>query len=102
MHTGLQDAALRARSWLLDVCLPLWLGEGYDGAPAPFAERIGEDGKSVRMDRRLRVQARQTYVCAEAAMLEWPGDWRTPLGTGVDLLLGRGRRGDGACCNEAT
>ena len=94
MPDALNGAADRARTWLFETALPLWLGEGFDGARAPFAERIGEDGKAVHMNRRLRVQARQTYVCAEAGALGWPGDWRTPLEAGVALLTGSGRRDD--------
>lgn len=96
MNSRLVDAGARARDWLFDSALPLWLeGEGFDPASGLFAEQLGEDGRSLPLDRRLRVQARQTYVCAEAALLGWTGDWRTPLEAGVALLTGVGRRRDG-------
>lgn len=92
----LTTVADRARDWLYQIALPLWLGEGFDGSPAPFVERIGVDGRALDINRRLRVQARQTYVCAQAGRLGWHGDWRTPLRAGVELLTGKGRRNDGA------
>lgn len=91
----LRASALRARAWLFEYALPLWLSEGFDWKIGMFAERIGETGHSVPLDRRLRVQARQTYVCAEAAALGWSGNWRTPLEAGVRVLTGIGRRADG-------
>lgn len=96
MQPDLASVAAQARDWLYSTALPLWLGEGFDRSPAPFAERVSADGRALDIDRRLRVQARQTYVCAEAGRLGWHGDWRTPLRAGVDLLTGKGRRADGA------
>lgn len=97
MHkTLLKAAAERARTWLFERALPLWLSVGFDRETGMFTERIDEDGCALPLDRRLRVQARQTYVCAEAAALGWQGDWRSPLDAGVKTLTGAGRRADGA------
>lgn len=95
--TALEHAAARARCWLFESGLPLWLeGEGFDANTGLFAERLDAEGKSQPLNRRLRVQARQAYVCAEAAALGWNGNWRAPLEAAVLTLTKGGRRPDGS------
>jgi mannose/cellobiose epimerase-like protein (N-acyl-D-glucosamine 2-epimerase family) len=95
--TLLHNDASRARDWLFKAALPLWLeGAGFDPTTGLFAERLDAQGRSLPLNRRVRVQARQAYVCAEAAALGWTGNWREPLEAAVATLTGKARRSDGA------
>jgi histidinol-phosphate phosphatase family protein len=88
--------ARAARRWLFDHALPLWSTHGFDAASGCFHERLGPTGRPIAGDaRRVRVQARQTYVFATAGRLGWSGPWRELTEAGVDALLYRGLRSDG-------
>lgn len=91
---GLDDARHDAREWLMTVAAPLWSTVGLS-ANGMFAERIGIDGKEVALNRRLRVQARQIYSFCAIGQLGWNGPWREIVGGAVDIMISRGRRGDG-------
>lgn len=59
----------QAQAWLRDTALPLWSGAGVDPVTGGFIEALKPDGAPVRgIPRRFRVQARQTYVYADAAL----------------------------------
>ncbi len=86
----------RAGTWLRDGCFPFWA----DRAPHPrggFRERLTLDGRPLDDDMsRVRVQARQTYVFARAALLGWrPELARSLVERGLESLLGPCRRPDG-------
>jgi mannose/cellobiose epimerase-like protein (N-acyl-D-glucosamine 2-epimerase family) len=67
----LPTASQAARAWLSDAALPLWGTAGVDETGA-FYERLNFDGSPDRASvRRMRVQARQLYVFAEAAVRGW-------------------------------
>jgi D-glycero-D-manno-heptose 1,7-bisphosphate phosphatase len=91
----LRSRAAQAKSWLFDSALPLWWREGFDPQAGCFHERMTLDGRAVDMERRIRVQARQTAVFARAGRLGWDGPWREAVQAGRDVLLARGLRGDG-------
>ena len=58
--------------WLKGSVLPYWATEGYDAAAGLFQERLFPDGRpDTAAVRRVRVQARQIYVYAHAAVLGW-------------------------------
>ncbi len=90
----MESEARWAREWLFDKALPLWWERGADSGGG-FHEKIGLDGKPVSAPRRLRVQARQAYVYAEAGRLGWDGPWRAAAEHGLGFLLTRYRRPDG-------
>lgn len=57
--------------WCRDAALPLWATAGRDPAGG-FHERLWPDGRPDEAAiRRVRVQARQVYVYAQAACLGW-------------------------------
>jgi mannose-6-phosphate isomerase len=61
-------AALRA--WTADILLPFWASAGFEDATGLWVERVSLDGAPDDPGfRRLRVQARQTYVFALAEVL---------------------------------
>jgi mannose-6-phosphate isomerase len=87
--------AAHAREWLFNHALPLWWHIGFDPKAACFHERIAHDGSPVMLSRRIRVQARQTFVYAMAGRLGWSGPWREAVEAGTRVLLECGLRKDG-------
>ncbi len=85
----------RARDWLFDACFPFWADRGVDPRGG-FYERLDLAGAPiVDATSRVRVQARQTYVYAEAALLGWePTRARSLTQRGVETMLGACRRPD--------
>jgi histidinol-phosphate phosphatase family protein len=92
---ALKDRAARAKTWLFDHALPLWWNVGFDHGSQTFQERIGLDGRPPAMPRRIRVQARQTFVYSLAGQLGWTGPWREAAQAGANVLLKFGIRRDG-------
>ena len=90
-----REAARRATSWLFDACFPFWAARGPDPRGG-FRERLTLDGAPVDDEvGRVRVQARQTYVFAEAASMGWrPADAAALVRRGVETMLVTCRRPD--------
>lgn len=86
---ALQRRAREARLWLLDSCFPLWAAHGVN-ASGLFPEALTMSLDEAPSDTtRVRVQARQTYVFAEAWRLGWKRDTAARLVTaGVATLAG--------------
>lgn len=96
MSTGaIRRRAQEARDWLFDACFPLWAEQGLEGMG--FCEALDLKHKTISAgSARVRVQARQTYVFAEAARLGWdPARAVELVQRGVDILSGSCRRTDG-------
>jgi D-glycero-D-manno-heptose 1,7-bisphosphate phosphatase len=91
----IRDRAARARAWLFDHALPVWATSGFDRASGCFEERLDLAGQPVALPRRVRVQARQTFVYAMAGKLGWDGPWRERVEAGARLLLDKGLRAGG-------
>lgn len=98
----LKDRADAARKWLFEEALPIWWNVGFDQVSRTFHERIDQAGKPVLSPRRIRVQARQTFVYALAGELGWTGPWREATEAGASTLLKHGIRGDGGTCHSLT
>lgn len=90
-----QDLGRRARAWLFEACFPFWASRGVDPRGG-FRERLALDGAPIDdATGRVRVQARQTYVFAHAALLGWePARARDLVRRGVEAMLGPCRRPD--------
>jgi mannose-6-phosphate isomerase len=84
-----------ARRWLFDSALPLWLERGSDPRHGGWFDKLDQAGNALPGPKRLRVQARQVFVFAEAGRLGWAGDWRRGVQTGLDFILAHYRRDDG-------
>jgi mannose-6-phosphate isomerase len=54
------------------------------------------------MPRRIRVQARQTFVYAIGGKLGWQGPWRDAVEAGANVLLRYGLRSDGSTRHALT
>ncbi|WP_254606338.1 AGE family epimerase/isomerase [Sphingomonas bacterium] len=83
-----------ARDWLR-AALPLWYDRGADRDRGGWFDKLDLQGAPVDLPKRLRVQARQAFVFAEAGRLGWDGPWRDAVDHGLDFMLGRFRRPDG-------
>ena len=87
------SAASEARAWLFESLLPFWGAHGIYSTGG-FVEQIDRSGP-VDLPLRLRVQARQIYVFAEAGRLGWTGPWRDLLDRGLGFMLAHYFRPDG-------
>lgn len=85
--------AHEAQRWLFTDLLPFWAAHGIYPSGG-FVEQIGRGG-ALALPLRLRVQARQIYVFAEAGRLGWSGPWRDVMGRGLAFLLEHYLRPDG-------
>jgi mannose/cellobiose epimerase-like protein (N-acyl-D-glucosamine 2-epimerase family) len=84
------------RTLMIDHSLPLWSGEGWDQAAGGFVEKLDSDGRADRAaPRRVRVQARQIYSFAKAAVLGWYPQGRDIANDGLDYLLANAKSPDG-------
>ena len=94
--SALKRRASEARLWLTDAVFPLWAERGLnrDGL---FCEVLDLDHVPAERDfARVRVQARQTYVFAEALRLGWRPDIATDrVELGLGILTNLARRPDG-------
>jgi mannose-6-phosphate isomerase len=88
-ESSLRRRAKEARSWLFDSCYPLWAEHGLTEAGL-FPEVLSLEHDELSRDvTRVRVQARQTYVFAEAWRMGWKRDTAARLvHAGVSVLTG--------------
>lgn len=95
VERALQRRAREAQDWLLDACFPLWAERGVDGVC--FREALDLAHRPSEAETaRVRVQARQTYVFAEAARLGWDAEISDRLvQMGIDAMETLCRRPDG-------
>ena len=95
VERALQRRAREAQEWLLDACFPLWAERGVDGQF--FCEALDMNHRQIEAaSARVRVQARQTYVFAEAMRLGWDAEIASRLvALGYEALTGACRRSDG-------
>ena len=91
----LAEERAQARAWLFDAALPLWLAQGADQQHGGWFDRLDQNATALPGPKRLRVQARQAFVFAEAGRLGWHGDWERGLRHGIDFILAYYRRDDG-------
>lgn len=85
----LKTAAAAAEAWLVRDALPLWSRAGVadDGG---FHEQLGFDGRpDAAAPRRMRVQARQIHVFAEAGLRGWLKDGAALALSGFDAMMAR-------------
>lgn len=92
----MQARARAGKAWLFEHALPIWWERGYDPAARAFHETVLQDGTPHLSPRRVRVQSRQVVVYVRAGRLGWPGPWRAATAAGLEVLLERGLRADGA------
>lgn len=70
-HTsGLVLAKAWAKQWMLDIAVPFWADTGIDPIHGGAVEALSHEGVPLTdRPKRTRVQARQTYVFAHAALM---------------------------------
>ena len=84
-----------ARHWLLEDALPLWWAKGADHERGGWFDKLDQHGDPIDLPKRLRVQARQTFVYAQSGASGWDGPWHQATKHGIDFMLDRFRRPDG-------
>lgn len=84
-----------AREWLFSAALPLWWEKGADHACGGWHDKLDPMAWPPDLPKRLRVQARQTFVYAEAGRVGWDGSWRRAVEHGLDFMVARFKRPDG-------
>jgi len=81
--------------WLRTAALPLWWSVGADHEHGGYLDLLDMAGRPVAGLRRARVQARQSYVYAQAIRMGAPGGWREAADQGVAYMRAAYRRPDG-------
>jgi mannose-1-phosphate guanylyltransferase/mannose-6-phosphate isomerase len=87
--------AERYDRWFRTAALPAWWALGGDHVHGGFYELVGLDGAAPSAPKRARVQARQTFVYAQAARLGLAGPWRQAAEHGWRFFEQHYRRPDG-------
>ena len=87
--SALRRRAKEARLWLFESCFPLWAEHGLTDAGL-FPEVLSLQHDELARDvTRVRLQARQTYLFAEAWRMGWRRDTAARLvQSGVSILTG--------------
>jgi mannose/cellobiose epimerase-like protein (N-acyl-D-glucosamine 2-epimerase family) len=83
-------------SWMRDDALPLWADRGLDREYGGFAEELNQDGSPSSVGfKRVRVQGRQLFSFATAALLDWHKDAAAIADHGYAFLKRACRTKDG-------
>ncbi|MBV8927304.1 MAG: AGE family epimerase/isomerase [Bradyrhizobium sp.] len=90
------DIVAKLKQRMVDHCLPLWSGEGWDAGAGGFVDRLSDDGRADRLaPRRVFVQARQIYCYAKAAQMGWYPEGREIALKGLEYCLAKAKAPDG-------
>ena len=74
--------------WMFDHALPLWASAGQCAPGLGFVELLDAQGRPLDPGyKRIRVQARQTYVFCHAAELGWTGPAREAAANGMNFII---------------
>jgi mannose/cellobiose epimerase-like protein (N-acyl-D-glucosamine 2-epimerase family) len=83
-------------SWMREIALPFWASRGVDNKNGGFTEELGPNGApSDPGFKRVRVQGRQLFSFATAALLDWHKDAASIARRGFDFIQGHCQTGDG-------
>jgi mannose/cellobiose epimerase-like protein (N-acyl-D-glucosamine 2-epimerase family) len=91
-----KDIVKLLKGLMIEKSLPLWSSNGWDPVLGGFVERLDREGRPDReASRRVRVQARQIYCFAKAALQGWYPEGRRIALNGLDYLLAKAKSPDG-------
>lgn len=93
--SNLLNAIERLGGWFRNDAVPLWARAGWDAKNGGFFEALGFDGRPVRGNRRVRVQARQVYAFSMIGKHGWRTDADAIASKGFEYLAEK------ACPDEA-
>ncbi len=84
-------------SWIREAALPFWASRGVDTPRGGFVEDLASDGgPSDPGFKRVRVQGRQLFCFATAALMGWHKDAAAIADHGFDFIQNRCRTPDGS------
>ena len=83
---SLADEARRLGNWLDTIALPFWWTHGFDRVHGIWREELDASGDPTARPARARVQARQTWVYAQAGRRGWRGPWRDAVDAGLAAI----------------
>jgi mannose-6-phosphate isomerase len=98
---NLAAAARWFDAWLVEAALPLWSQAGLDGARGSFQEALTVDGRPWPAPRRSRVQTRQIWAYASAAMAGLGDHYGEAAARAYGFYLAHYRRADGLFARAA-
>jgi mannose-6-phosphate isomerase len=93
--TSLADFGAEFDVWFEASALPLWWAMGADHTHGGFFGALDQRGRAVAMQKRFRVQARQTFVYATAGAAGWQGPWKDAVAHGARFMRESHLREDG-------
>ena len=85
LQVQLQKIWKTRQAWLFDAVLPFWAMAGVDPVGG-FHDKLDDTGAAVPAPKRMRVQARQVIVYAQAGRMGWPGPWRDLVAHGLAFV----------------
>ncbi len=92
---NLNRAKAWASDWLYNKALPLWISEGLDRKAGGAFDALTRQGAPILdMPKRMRVQARQCYVLAQAGLMGH-NDAANALHIPLDFMMTKGYLGKG-------
>ena len=92
---ALPEAARGLADWFRTAALPLWSTAGFDEVRGDFREALTWGGRPHDPRRRLRVQARQAFVFAQAHADGLPGPWLAQAERAFSTFVAAARLDDG-------
>lgn len=98
---SLAAAAAWYDAWLVEAALPLWASAGRDSARGSFREALTVAGEPWPAPRRARVQTRQTWVYATAALEGLGAAYGEQAGAAYGFYRTHYRRPDGLFARTA-
>ncbi len=92
----MNPAEMNLVSWMREYALPLWASRGVDSKNGGFTEELSPNGTpSDPGFKRVRVQGRQLFSFATAALLKWHPDAAAIAERGFDFIQRHCQTGEG-------
>jgi mannose-6-phosphate isomerase len=92
----MESGEMNLVSWMRELALPFWASRGVDHKYGGFVEELNQDGSPSNVGfKRVRVQGRQLFSFATAAILGWNKDAEAIAEQGYAFLKKACRAPDG-------
>src|SRR5579863_8486891 len=92
----MESGEMNLVSWMREQALPLWASRGVDRQYGGFVEELNQDGSPSNVGfKRVRVQGRQLFSFATAALLGWNKEAAAIADHGYAFITRSCKAGDG-------